>query len=202
MTMASVSTLSLTGICLGLLAGCAQLPTPPAAGAVFTPNANLVVQGVPAIPQALVDRVQRYTDFRGHGFVDWHPTRREMLVTHRAEGGSTTQLFLLRAPLAAPEPLTDGAEPVRSGRFEPVEGRYIVFPRSRGGDEADQLYRLDLDGRQTTLLTDPTQRHSLMAWRKRAGEIIYSSVPLDRTAQGGSRASIGVSVWAADPLQP
>ena len=73
-----------------LLAACAQSPlaTPatPTAAPVFAPNANLFTQGIPPIPQALVDRVANYTDFRGHGFVDWHPLQRQMVVAHRKAG--------------------------------------------------------------------------------------------------------------------
>ena len=94
-----------------LLVACAALPpaTPPlpaaapaapAVEAVVVPNPNLVLQDIPPIPAALAQQVARYTDFRGHGFLEWHPTRREMLVTHRKAGGSTTQLFRVAAPMA------------------------------------------------------------------------------------------------------
>ncbi len=191
-----------------LLAGCAQPPTLPAAAggaspdAVFAPNANLVVQGIPPIPQALVDRVQAYNDFRGHAFVDWHPTQRRMLVAHRKAGDSLTQLYLLDRPMAEPEQITDGAEPVTSARFEPREGRYIVFERSRGGNEAAQLYRMDLATRQPTLLTDPDERHRIVGWLHQGSRLLYSSVPLDRTAPGGRRAEIATTVWLMDPLVP
>ena len=41
--------------------------------------------------------------------------------------------------------------------------------RSNGGDEADQLYRLDLPGKQITLLTDPSERHSIETWTHASG---------------------------------
>ena len=49
----------------------------------IAPNANLVVQGIAPIPGSVADTVARYNDFRGHAFVDWHPTKREMLVAYR-----------------------------------------------------------------------------------------------------------------------
>ena len=57
----------------------------------------------------------RYGDFRGHGFVDWHPSRREMLVSHRKAGASTVQIHRLASPLGELEQLTDFADPVRQG---------------------------------------------------------------------------------------
>ena len=67
------------------------------------PNANLASRAFRRSRASLADEVARYTDFRGHAFVDWHPTRREMLVAHRKAGGNTTQIFRLAAA-ASPNP--------------------------------------------------------------------------------------------------
>ena len=177
-------------------------PAPPTVAAVIAPNANLVAQGIPPIPAALADEVAKYTDFRGHAFVDWHPLRREMLVSHRAAGASTVQLFRVSAPLAEPEQLTNTSDPVRRASYEPRRGEYLVFARSSGGDEADKLYRLDLPSKQITLLTDTNERHSIETWTHASGELITTSLPLDRTAQGGSRGSIVQTLSIFDPLRP
>lgn len=170
---------------------------------VVAPNANLFVQGIPPVPAALAREVDRYTDFRGHAFVDWHPTQREMLIAHRAAGSSTVQLHRLAAPFATPEPLTSGSEPVTRGSYEPQQGRYLVFERASGGNEAAQLYRLDLDNkRAVTPLTDPDFRHALGPWLHGTSRVIASAVPLDRTAQGGTRAAVTTTFWLVDPLQP
>ena len=190
-----------------LLAACATAPMPVAAPAaaiapVIAPNPNLVAQGIPPIPASLAAEVAKYTDFRGHAFVDWHPLRREMLVSHLKAGASTTQLFRVAAPLAEPEPLTDAPEPVRSASYEPREGRYLVFARGTGGDEADKLYRLDLPGKQVTLLTHTPERHSIEGWLHGSSRLLTLSSPLDRTAQGGTRAAISQTLRLMDPLAP
>jgi dipeptidyl aminopeptidase/acylaminoacyl peptidase len=182
-----------------LLTACSSATLAPA---FVAPNANLVVQGIPPIPASLAADVAKYTDFSSYQFVAWHPLRREMLVSHRPRGASTTQLFRVGAPLAEPEPLTDAADPVRIASYEPREGRYLVFARGHGGDEAYQLYRLDLPSRRTTVLTDPGERFSIEAWTHASGQLVAISVPLDRTAPGGSRASIAQTLWLLDPLQP
>ncbi|WP_374568358.1 prolyl oligopeptidase family serine peptidase [Ideonella sp.] len=184
----------------------AQAASAAAAADTLAPNANLHVEGIPPVPRSLVQAVDKYTDFRGHGFVDWHPGKREMLVTHRPAGGSTPQLFRVASPLAEPERLTDFADPVTSAQYEPLEGKYIVFERASGGNEVNQLYRMALDTRETTLLTDPDQRHNLETWlhekRGVASRLLYTSVPLDRTAAGGARPTIDTTLWLIDPLQP
>ena len=147
-------------------------------------------------------QAEKYTDFRGHSFVDWHPTKREMLVSHRAAGASTVQLFRVPAPLAPPEPLTDFADPVRTASYEPRRGDYLVFERSSGGNEADQVYRMDLPSKKTTLLTDPDQRHEMQGWLHRSSQLLVMSVPLDKTAAGGTRATISQTLKLLDPRQP
>ncbi|RZU02967.1 S9 family peptidase [Rivibacter subsaxonicus] len=202
----------LAGAAVTTLPGCAgtaatdkaaaAAPAAAPAGAVLQPNANLFAQGITPVPMALVTKVAPYTEFRGHGFVDWHPQRDEMVVAHRRAGANTAQLFRVAAPLAEPEQLTDFADPVTEATFEPRAGKYLVFSRSSGGNEAYQLYRLDLDGRVVTPLTNPDERHEALGWLRGSGQLIHSSVPLDRTAQGGTRANPSTSIWILDPLKP
>ena len=122
-----------TALCLitALLASaCSSLPS--ADSGVLAPNPNLVAQGIPPVPMSLVRAVEKYTEFSGDSFVDWHPNRREMLISHRAPGASTPQLYRLSGPMAEPEALTEFADPVRVGRYDPRDGRYIVFQRATG----------------------------------------------------------------------
>ncbi len=182
----------------GLLTACASAPSSP----VLAPNSNLLAQGIPPIPISLVERVARYTDFRGHSFVEWHPTNNEMLVAHRKAGDNVPRIYRLDRPLGELQQLTDGAEPITRASWEPRQGRYIVFERSKGGDEADQIYRLDLTTRQSTLLTNPDEAHNIVGWVRATSQLLYTSVPLDRTAQGGSRPRIDTGLWIVDPERP
>ncbi len=194
------------------LAGCTAVrspppptaPSPPAPPPMtyVEPNANLVVQGVPPIPQSLADDVARYTDFRGHALLDWHPRLHEMLVAHRDAGASTTQLFRVNKAMGEAEQLTSFADPVNVASYEPTEGRYIVFERSVGGDEAAQIYRLDLDTRNIALLSEPGRRHRMEAWLHRSSRLLMSSVPLDRTASGGKREKVTQTLSIIDPARP
>ena len=196
---------ALAAACLSaaVLSACAPLPSRQDAPAgVIAPNANLVVQGIPPVPASIASTVARYNDFRGHRFVAWHPTRREMLVAHRRAGVDTTQVFRLTGPLAEPEPLTDGGEPVFKASYEPTAGSYVVFERGSGGDEAGQLHRLDLATKQTTRLTELGERHDMQAWLHGSAQLLYLSVPLDRTARDGRRDEIAQTLWLLDPMRP
>ena len=108
--------------------------------------------------------------------------RRELLVAHRKAGGNTAQLFRIAQPMAEPEQLTDFADPVTRARYEPREGKYIVFERSASGSEAAQIFRLDLDSRQVALLSEPNERHGIEEWLHLSSQLLISSLPLHRTA--------------------
>ncbi len=200
-------------VCLLACVGCAPMPnrfdvgstaapTAAAAGDVVLPNANLFVQGIPPIPRSVVDAVARYTDFRGHSFVDWHPTEQNMLVSFRKAGGDTTQIFRLAGPMAVPEQLTDFVDPVRVASYEPLRGDSIVFERSHGGDEAAQIYRLDLASRAVSIVTEPNQRHAMQGWLHGTSRLLYLSLPLDRTAASGTRTDIAQTLTVVDPAHP
>ncbi|MGH6612481.1 MAG: S9 family peptidase, partial [Burkholderiaceae bacterium] len=168
---------------------------------VVAPNQNLHLEGIPPIPQSLAARIGGYSDFRGHTFLDWHPNRREILLSHRAAGSNVTQLFLLDKPNETPQRLTDFPEPIFSGTFDPRGGRFVVYSRDTGGNEAARIYRLDLDSRASILLSDPDARSSA-AWNEAGTRLLIASVPLDRTAQGGRREQIATTLTLLDPLRP
>ncbi|MEK8048012.1 S9 family peptidase [Ideonella margarita] len=191
-----------------MASACSTIAAPPApttapTTALIQPNANLRAEGIPPIPATLAAALAKYNDFRGHSLVDWHPQRREMLVAHRKQGASTSQIYRLTGPMAEAEQLTDFADPVTRASYEPNDGNYVVFERASGGNEVAQLYRLDLATRAVTLLSDPDLRHSLQTWTHgKPAQMVSTAVPLDRTATGGTRAEVNTTIWLTDPLQP
>ena len=119
-------------LALAALAAVPTLQAQPAAD-VMTPAPALFIQNIPPVAKSLAERMAAYTEFRGHGFSGWHPTKAEMLVSHREAGASTAQLFRLDAAMGTLKPVTVGPEPAGGGSYEPKEGRYIVFSRASGG---------------------------------------------------------------------
>src|SRR5947209_20255233 len=71
---------------------------------VIAPRDNLVVEGVPAIPASLAEAAGRYADYRTAGVSDWHPSRREMLISTAI--GDTNQPHLFKMPVDAGEQRT------------------------------------------------------------------------------------------------
>ncbi len=70
----------------------------------ITPNENLVVEGITAIPAALAQKVNRYTQFRSASLATWHPTKREMLISTRF--ADVAQVHHVQSPLGARQQLT------------------------------------------------------------------------------------------------
>lgn len=172
-------------LCAALLAACQTTnQAPPTAGTFLTPPPALTLSGVPPVPAALAERVGRYTDFRGAGLVDWSPDGARLLVSFRE--GNVTQLHVADGPGRPLRPITRAPEPTRSGAFLPADADIVVFERDAGGNEATQVYRLDLASGTETRLTEPGRRYDLGPFNAAGTAVLISSVPLDRTAAGGN----------------
>jgi dipeptidyl aminopeptidase/acylaminoacyl peptidase len=141
---------------------------------VIAPGANLVAEGIPEVPASLADEVRRYNESRSANLVDWHPTRRELLISTRF--GNATQLHLVKTPGGARTQLTFSEEPISRARYQPGEGQYFVFERDKGGDEFSQLYRYDLQNGRITLLTDGGRsQNDVGAWSHSGGRLAYAT---------------------------
>ena len=68
---------------------------------------------------------KKYTESRSASPVDWHPLKREMLITTRF--GNTSQLHYLKMPGGARTQITFSDEPVSNATFEPLKGTYFIF---------------------------------------------------------------------------
>jgi dipeptidyl aminopeptidase/acylaminoacyl peptidase len=155
------------------------------------PGDNLVVEGVPAIPQQLVDDVGRYTEFRSAAFTSWHPTRREMLISTRF--GNVAQAHLVKGPGMARTQLTFFPDRVGAARFDPKSGDRFLFTKDIGGNEFFQIYRYDMADGRVTLLTDGKSRNTGPVWSHGGKWIAYGS-----TRRTGDDVDIYV-VDASDP---
>jgi dipeptidyl aminopeptidase/acylaminoacyl peptidase len=158
----------------------------------IAPNENLVVDGIPPIPASLAAEVRRYTESRGAGLDDWHPLRREMLISTRF--ANTAQVHRVAMPLGARTQLTFFDEPVGEAGYEPRTGRYFLFTRDVGGNEFAQMYRYDVADGRVTLLTDGGRsQNGGWVWNRAGDRIAYSS-----TRRNGADRD----VWVMDPANP
>lgn len=156
------------------------------------PNENLVGEGIPSIPSTLSETVGRYTEFRGAGLQDWHPIRREMLVTTRF--ADTNQIHRVRFPGGARTQLTFFPDRVLGASYPPKGGEFFVFGKDTGGNEFTQLYRYDLATGDVSLLTDGRRsQNGGGQWSNDGDRIAYGT-----TARNGKDRDIHVM----DPRDP
>ena len=163
----------------------------PAQQATITPAENLIVDGVPPIPASLAETAGRYGSYRAASLADWHPTRREMLISTRF--ADTPQLHLVKTPEGARQQLTFFPDAVTTARFHPTTGDYLVFSKDIGGGEWYQLYRYDVKSGDVTLLTDGKARNLLGPWSSKGDRIAYMST---------RRTGKDTDLWIMDPSDP
>ena len=90
----------------------------------------------------MAQQADRYTQVRAANFLDWHPTKREMLINTRF--GDVPQVHRVAAPGADRTQLTFFPDRVTSARYDPVNGKYFIFSKDIGGGEWFQYYRYDV----------------------------------------------------------
>lgn len=151
--------------------------------------AALVVDGVPAVPEALAAKTRPYMEYRTANFVGWHPTDHSMLISTRF--ANTAQIHRVAAPMGTRKQISFENEPVSAASWAPKRGDVLVVEKDAGGSEFYQLYTLK-DG-QLTLLTDGKSRNGLSAWSSDGELIAYSS-----TRRNGADTDL----YVMDPRDP
>jgi dipeptidyl aminopeptidase/acylaminoacyl peptidase len=162
----------------------------PQAGEIL-PNENLVAEGIPKIPAALTETVERYTNFRGAHLESWSPTAREMLITTRF--ADTWQVHTVRTPGGARTQLTFYPDEVAAALYPPTQADSFVFSKDVGGGEFYQLYRYGLATGEVTLLTDGKSRNTDPVWSYAGDKLAYAS-----TRRNGN----DVDLYTVEPANP
>src|SRR5437868_8793027 len=163
---------------------------------VVAPNANLKAENIPLIPAALAAKVAPYTEFKPTTAVSWHPLARELIVARRA--GNVVQLHRVAKPGDEPRQLTDFAEPVRFGVYWKKAPDTLVFSRDTGGNEQQQLYRLDARG-APVLLSDANRKNEPAGLTHARDFLLVETTEVDKT---GKRENPTLELSLLDPLDP
>src|SRR5688500_7533772 len=146
----------------------------PATAATLAPIENLGTDNIPPVPKTVAEAVGRYSEFRSAGLQSWHPTRREMLVGTRF--ADTRQRHLVRMPMGMRRQLTSFTDSVGGARFPRAgDADYYPFGKDVGGNEFNQLPRLDLATGEVTMLTDGKSRNSGGPFARKGDRVVYTS---------------------------
>ncbi|MBK9196524.1 MAG: S9 family peptidase [Flavobacteriales bacterium] len=178
---------------------------------------NLTVEGIPPLPLTLMSEVRSYTESRGAGLAQWHPLRKEMLISTRF--GNSNQFHYVKFPGGDRKQITFFEEPVGEASFEPKQGNYFVFSKDIGGNEFAQLYRFDMATSAVTMLTDGKRsQNGGIKWNHAGDRFAYASTmrngkdrdirvmdPMDPTTDKVVAENVGggwsMAAWSADDTQ-
>lgn len=207
----------LTAALLALAPALAAAPpaaaAPAAAEVERVERGNLVIEGIPEIPDRVAERIQQYENTRSAFLAGWHPGGRGVLISTRF--GETSQVHWVREPGGARRQLTFFDEPI--GQAEPSPSAEVggfVFSKDVGGSENFQLYYFDLASGRYRLLTDGASRNGGAEWSNGGRRYAYYTTRRngrdwdlyvgDVTRPGSERAvlepegSWGVADWSPD----
>jgi dipeptidyl aminopeptidase/acylaminoacyl peptidase len=150
-------------------------PAPPSAdtGARREMGA-LVMEGVPDLPPALVDRLRPYQNTRSASLQDWLADGKGLLITTRF--GETAQVHQVTSPMGDRRQLTFYPEPILDAVVCPDPAAHgFLFLKDAGGAENYQIYFRDLATGATTLVSDGTSRNTGAAWSNKGDRFAYAS---------------------------
>jgi protease II len=180
----------------GLLLACWLLPAlalhaADEAADVFRPGENLVAEGIPAVPASLVERARAYTEYRTADLLDWHPTKREMLIGTRF--ADSVQVHHVASPLGDRRQLTFFPDRVLGASYQPKKAEYFLLSKDRGGNEFYQFYRQDLATGAGALVTDGASRNTGAVWSNGGDRVAYGSTRRNKS---------DVDFYLANPTDP
>ncbi len=135
---------------------------------------NLILEGIPEIPQDIKEQVRQYQNTRTASFEDWLPDDEGILISTRF--GNTAQLHTVSNPGAARNQITFFNEPVTNGTFCPspdYDG--FLFTKDIGGNEFAQIYWYDMPTGKSEMISDGTSVNFGISWSNKGDKFAFTS---------------------------
>jgi len=153
-------------------------------------NGQLILQGVPDIPQTLVNRLNQYQNVRSASFLDW--TRDGKGIYVRTRFGDISQIHKVHTAGGTRLQLTWFQEPMgQVSRREKSDDLAITM--DNGGGEQDQIFLFDPETASRRLITDGESRNRLVRWSPNGKRMAFQS-----TRRNGRSNDL----WMMDPERP
>jgi len=136
---------------------------------------NLVAEGIPEIPQALMERMNQYQNVRSASLSSWNPDGSGMLISTRF--AETPQLHFIDHPGGARRQITFFKEPITSGSYCPdINYKGFMFTKDLGGNEFAQLFWFDTNTGKYEMISDGGRsQNSLPTWSNKGNQFLMVS---------------------------
>jgi dipeptidyl aminopeptidase/acylaminoacyl peptidase len=145
----------------------------PAAGAAEkVEKGNLVIDGIPEIPERVSQRLNQYRNTRSAGLAGWLPDGGGIIIATRF--GDTAQLHLVTDPGGARRQLTFFEEPVSGVTINPKQNT-LLFGRDVGGSEFYQIFSFNVADGSYQMLTDGKSRNMGPNWSHGGDRFTYTT---------------------------
>ncbi|WP_405234911.1 S9 family peptidase [Lentisalinibacter orientalis] len=135
-------------------------------------DGNLILEDIPAIPQTIVDDLNRYQNVRSASFLDWTADGESLYVSTRF--GEVEQIHRVDMPGGARHQLTFFDEPVSQVSRQP-EGSHLIFAMDAGGNEFSQLFLFDPLVSRSRMISDGESRNGGVVWTRDGERIAFQS---------------------------
>lgn len=153
-------------------------------------NGNLIMEDVPEIPQQIVEELNRYQNVRSAPFRGFTASAESIFVSTRF--GDVSQIHRVDMAGGARHQLTFFEEPVGGINRRPNSDN-LAFTMDAGGSEYAQIFILDTQSGESTMLTDGESRNGAMVWNEDGTLLAFQS-----TRRNGSSNDI----WMMSPESP
>jgi dipeptidyl aminopeptidase/acylaminoacyl peptidase len=151
---------------------------------------QLILQGVPAIPESLAERIMQYQNVRSAVFLDWTRDGKGLYVSTRFS--DVSQVHRVDSPGGSRKQLTWYPEPVGQV-VRRLHGHELAITMDEGGAERDQIFLFDPRSATTRKLSDGPYRNRLPRWSRDGEWLAFQSTRRDGRSN---------DLWMMDPEQP
>lgn len=156
----------------------------------IVPPVSLVHEGVPPIPASLGKDTLPYRSSAGPSLIGWDPEKPQPLIADFCMNEKCASL--VPAPGEPRRFLAKLPSWYREIIYDP-QGRFLIYTKPVDENFQDQIYRYDIDKKESTLLTDGKSRNRYPLFSSSGKLISFSS---------NRRNGRDLDVYAMDPLNP
>jgi len=154
-----------------------------------TNNGQLILQGIPPIPESLVARLNQYQNVRSAQFIDWTPGGGMFILTRF---GLLEQIHQVDFPGGARHQLTYFEEPISEVVRQP-DGPQLALTMDKGGSEFSQIFLLDPGTAVARMVSDGASRNARLVWDRAGERLAY------QTTRRNGRSN---DIWLMDVRNP